>query len=74
MPAPKLSCPACKTTSLDVRDYDSMMVLGKGMALFTVHCPNCGTSVSIVHAIPPCLREEIDFAAIELGAGMGKEG
>ena len=50
-----LTCPACKATDLDVCKYDSMMVLRK----------------DTVHAIPAQLREEIRFAAIEVGAGMG---
>lgn len=74
MKAAKLVCPACRANDLDVCTYDSMMVLGRNVALFTLRCPHCATSVSAVHAIPPQLREEIDFAAIEVGAGMGREG
>ena len=67
----KLTCPACGATDLDVCEYDSMMVLRKDTALFSLHCPHCGSAVSSVHAIPAQLREERKFAAIEVGAGMG---
>lgn len=67
----KLTCPACGATDLDVCKYDSMMVLSKDTALFSLRCPHCDATVSSVHAIPLQLREEIRFAAIEIGAGMG---
>lgn len=69
----EVTCPACGATGLDVCDYDSMMVLRADVALFTLPCPACGTAVSSVQPIPPRLREEVQFAAIEVGAGMGKE-
>lgn len=69
----EVACPACGAMGLDVCDYDSMMVLRADVALFTLLCPACGTTVSSVQPIPPRLREEVQFAAIEVGAGMGKE-
>ena len=48
-----------------------MMVLRPDMALFTLACPHCGTRLSSLLPIPASLREEVEFAAIELGAGMG---
>lgn len=69
--AANLTCPACGATDLDVCEYDSMMVLSKDAALFSLRCPQCGAKVSSVHAIPVQLREEVKFAAIEIGAGMG---
>lgn len=71
MVAAELTCPACGAADLDVCDYDSMMVLRKDTAFFSLRCPHCGAAVSSVHAIPAQLREEIRFAAIEVGAGMG---
>lgn len=71
MVADGLTCPACGAVDLDVCDYDSMMVLRKDTAFFSLRCPHCGAAVSSVHAIPVQLREEIKFAAIEVGAGMG---
>ena len=68
-----LVCPACKTPDLDVCRYESMMVLREDSALFTVRCPQCGTLVSGIRPIPPQLREEVRFAAQEVGAGMGRE-
>lgn len=67
----KVVCPACGASDLDLCCYDSMMVLRADTALFTLHCPHCGSAVSSVHAIPDQLREEVRFAAIEVGAGMG---
>lgn len=56
---------------MDVRAYESMMVLRPDLALFTLLCPHCAARISAIHSIPPALREEVQFAAIELGAGMG---
>ncbi|WP_428422131.1 UDP-N-acetylmuramoylalanyl-D-glutamate--2,6-diaminopimelate ligase [Paraeggerthella hominis] len=66
-------CPACGANDLDVCRYDAMMVLRTDLALFALRCPHCDASVSIVHSIPPQLRDEVRFAAIEVGAGMGQE-
>ncbi len=66
-----VTCPACGAADLDVRTYDSMMVLRADLALFSLTCPHCATRLSSLSPIPPELREEIMFAAIELGAGMG---
>lgn len=68
-----LSCPACGERNLDVCGYESMMVLRSDIALFTLRCPKCGARVSSVQTIPLALREEVRFAAIEVGAGMGRE-
>lgn len=68
---PCVKCPACEAVGLDVRTYDSMMVLRPDVALFSLTCPHCATRVSVMQPIPPSLREEVLFAAIELGAGMG---
>lgn len=68
-----MTCPACGATDLDVCRYDSMMVLRSDVAMFTVTCPRCGASVSSVQTIPLALREEVRFAAIEVGAGMGRD-
>ena len=66
-----VKCPTCQATDLDVRAYDSMMVLRPNLALFSLACPHCAATVSAIQPIPPSLREEVQFAAIELGAGMG---
>lgn len=68
-----VNCPACGASHLDVCQYDSMMVLRADLAFFTLSCPQCGTKVSALQSIPAALREEIRFAAIEVGAGMGHE-
>ena len=68
-----LSCPMCGQSDLDVCRYDSMMVLRSDVAMFTVTCPRCGASVSSVQTIPLALCEEVRFAAIEVGAGMGRD-
>ena len=66
-----VKCPACGASDVDVLTYDSMMVLRPDTALFSLTCPHCATRLSAMQAIPPSLREEVQFAAIELGAGMG---
>lgn len=69
----ELVCPACGASGLDVCQYDSMMVVRADLAMFTLPCPSCGTKVSSMQIIPPQLREEVKFAAIEIGAGMGRD-
>ena len=39
----------------------------------TITCPACGAKVSSMQTIPSQLRDEVRFAAIEVGAGMGRE-
>lgn len=66
-------CPGCQERCLDVREYDSMMVLRPNLAMFSLSCPHCAAKVSMMQPIPPELRDEVDFAAIEVGARMGRE-
>lgn len=68
-----MNCPNCQVTDLDIHGYESMIVVTSDYALFTVRCPNCGTRVSGLRAIPQDMREEVQYAAIEVGAGMGRE-
>ena len=68
-----LTCPACRASDVDVRHYDSMMVLSEDVALFSVVCPHCGAVASGVRPIPRELRDEVFTAALEVGAGMGRE-
>ena len=67
-----LRCPRCSGTELDLCSYESMIVLSVTHALFTMNCPNCGARVSAVRPIPVQLQEEVRYAAIEVGAGMGR--
>ena len=67
-----VSCPACGSEKLDVRRYDAMMVVRADLALFTLRCPRCGAVVSSMQRIPAELLDEVRFAAIEVGAGMGR--
>lgn len=66
-------CPVCGAADFDACHYDSMMVLRDDLAMFTLRCPSCGATVSSMQAIPLQLREEVRFAAIEIGAGMGRD-
>lgn len=68
-----LACPACGFHNLDLHSYESMMVLRADLALFYLRCPRCASKVQTLQPIPPDLREEVRFAAIEVGAGMGLE-
>lgn len=67
-----LLCPSCHAQTLSVLDYESLLVLKRNFAMFTVRCPHCNTKISIMRSIPPILRKEVNFAAAEIGAGMGK--
>ncbi len=66
-----LTCPSCGAHDLDLCDYESMMVLRSDIALFTLKCKYCANRVSSLQPIPECLRDEVRFAAREIGAGMG---
>lgn len=68
-----VTCPSCGASDLDICRYDSMMVVRPDLAMFTLRCPVCGTKVSSMQAIPAQLREEVLFAAREVGAGMGEK-
>lgn len=66
----KVACPACGERNLDLCCYDTMLVVRADLALFTLTCPSCGATVTTLQRIPLQLREEVRFAAIEVGAGM----
>lgn len=68
-----LSCPHCNAGDIDLHGYESMIVITPESALFTVRCPSCGARVSSLREIPVDMREEVRFAAIEVGAGMGRD-
>lgn len=68
-----VKCPACGTIGIDLCKYKSMMVLRKDVAMFTLRCPHCSETVSMVCTIPDALYDEVSFAAIEVDAGMGRE-
>ena len=70
--APMFECPACGAHEFDFKAYESMMVVTVNHALFTLRCPKCGTRVSGLRTIPPELEDEVRFAAVEIGAGMGR--
>ncbi len=67
-----LACPSCGARDLDLHDYESMMVLRENLALFSLRCPHCAAAVSSLQPVPADMREEVLFAAIEVGAGMGR--
>ena len=69
----RLRCPNCGAEGLDLHGYESMIVVTPEAALFTVRCPHCATRVSSLRAIPADMLDEVQFAAIEVGAGMGQE-
>lgn len=69
---PNPACPQCGSTAMDIIDYESMIVVASDYALFTVRCPHCAARVSSMRRIPEELLEEVQFAAIEVGAGMGR--
>ena len=68
-----VTCPACGAGGLDVCRYESMMVVRPELAMFPLRCPHCKATVSSMQPIPPQLYEEVRFAALAVGAGMGLE-
>lgn len=64
-------CPVCGSTMLNMLDYESLMVMRRDLALFTIGCPSCDAKTSMLRPIPDCLRDEIGKAAREVHAGMG---
>ena len=68
-----MNCPNCGAVDLDVHGYESMIVVTAESALFTVRCQSCGTRVSGLRLIPADMLEVVQYAAIEVGAGMGRE-
>lgn len=71
--APVLTCSGCGSRVLDIRTFDTMMVLRPDLALFTVRCDNCGARTSSIQSIPADLLDEVRSAAVEVRAGMGAE-
>ena len=69
---PQIKCPRCASSELCLTDYESMIVITLDYAMFTLRCPQCGARVSSVSEIPDQMRDEVQFAAIEVGAGMGR--
>jgi rRNA maturation protein Nop10 len=67
------TCPVCGKAALDLTKYQSMMVVSADKALFHMVCPRCGTHSASLYAIPVPLLETVRTAAVELGAGMGRE-
>ena len=66
------ACPSCGNGPLDITRYGSMMVLSKDAAFFSLRCPWCHSLVSMVSHLSGDLRQQARFAAIEVGAGMGR--
>ena len=50
-----------------------MMVVSADKALFRLSCPRCGSSTVAIYPIPVNLLEMVRHAAVELGAGMGRD-
>lgn len=66
-------CPVCGKSALDLTKYQSMMVVSADKALFHMACPACGNHSASLFAIPVPLLEKVRTAAVELGAGMGRD-
>ncbi len=67
----QLQCPKCASRELDPRDFESMIVIARDCAMFTMRCPSCGTRVSSLQPIPAELHQLVLDAARSVGAGMG---
>ncbi len=66
-----ITCPTCGNPAVDVYSYVSIMVVRRDLALFKVECSACHTVTSSLQTIPVQLREFVQSAALEVGAGMG---
>ena len=66
---PAVCCPQCHNDAFDLHAYESIMVLSGDIALFGLRCPTCGAKIFTLQPIPRDMREELHFAAIEVGAG-----
>ena len=67
-----LKCPSCKESNLNLLNYSGLMLVREDLGLFTLTCPSCNQKVSSIQPIPPELRGEVEQAAREIGAGMGR--
>ena len=65
------TCPVCGNARVALSSYDSLLVLRKDFALFSLVCPNCSTRFSTVREIPDQLKEEVYFATVQIGTGWG---
>ena len=63
----------CGKATLDLTKYQSMMVVSANKALFHMECPQCGSHSASLFSIPVPLLETVRSAAVELGAGMGRD-
>ncbi len=68
-----VKCPHCAASGLSLHDYESVMVLDSNLAVFTLVCPSCKSTIAAIRGIPRELRPLIRSAAREVGAGMGQE-
>ncbi len=68
-----INCPSCGAPDLDLCSYESMMVLSEHIALFALTCRRCSDSITTVQEVPDQLLETVSIAAIEVGAGMGRD-
>jgi hypothetical protein len=64
-------CPRCKSKSIDLTKYISLMMVSMHQAVFTVRCPVCGHIVRDIWPIPQQMMGQVMDAARRLGAGMG---
>lgn len=67
-----LDCPTCGMRDLNLLNYSALMVIRRGLGLFTMTCPNCSQKVSSIQPIPEELNDEIRAVSAEIGAGMGE--
>ena len=68
-----VKCARCGSTEFDLHEFDSMMVLSNELALFGLRCPYCSAHVHAVCVIPLDMRGQVKAAALEVGAGMGRQ-
>jgi ribosomal protein S27E len=68
-----VTCEKCGNRSFDLTRYRSLMLVSYDKALFTLTCPQCGSTVSAMCTIPDSLRGKIIEGAHQVDAGMGRD-
>lgn len=65
-------CPSCGSNAVKLEEFRSLLVLSETRAIFTLRCSHCDHMVSVLETIPVTLQEEVQQAAREVNAGMGR--
>lgn len=62
----EMFCPRCGMKQVPVDNFEHMVVMDRGQALFTYSCPSCDGKLSALQAIPENLNTYVDARLSEL--------